>query len=38
MISPEDTFADMAVCQEAVAELVSLTLAFKERLDAAKQR
>lgn len=37
MISPEDTFADMAVCQEAVAELVSLTLAFKERLDAAKR-
>lgn len=36
-ISVEDTLRDMAVCQEAVEELVRLTLSFKERLDSAKR-
>lgn len=36
-ISVADTLRDMAVCQEAVEELVRLTLSFKERLDAAKR-
>ena len=36
-ISPEDMLADMSVCQKAVDELVTLTLSFKERLDAAKR-
>lgn len=36
-ISPEDTFEDMAVCQEVVEELASLALAFKQRLDQAKR-
>ena len=37
LISPEDTFADMKQCEGVVNELVSLTLAYKERLDAAKR-
>lgn len=37
MISPEDTFEDMKQCEEVVRELVSLTLAYKERLDKAKR-
>lgn len=37
LISPEDTFEDMKQCEGIVRELVSLTLAFKERLDAAKR-
>lgn len=37
MISPEDTFEDMKKCEEVVRELVSLTLAYKERLDKAKR-
>lgn len=37
MISPEDTFEDMKRCEGVVNELVSLTLAYKERLDAAKR-
>lgn len=36
-ISVEDTLRDMAVCQEAVEELVQLTLSFKEMLDLAKR-
>lgn len=36
-ISIEDTLNDMAVCQEVVEELVSLTLSFKEKLDDAKR-
>lgn len=36
-ISVEDTLNDMAVCQEAVEELVSLTLAFKQMLDQSKR-
>lgn len=36
-ISVEDTLNDMAVCQEAVEELVSLTLAFKQMLDQTKR-
>ncbi len=36
-ISPEDTFDDMAVCQEVVEELAELTIAFKERFDRAKR-
>ncbi|MCM1182032.1 MAG: helicase-exonuclease AddAB subunit AddA [Roseburia sp.] len=36
-LPPEDIFDDMAVCREAVEELVSLTLAFKQRLDGAKR-
>lgn len=36
-ISAEDTLRDMAACQEAVAELVALTLDFKRLLDAAKR-
>lgn len=37
LISPEDTFEDMKQCEGVVKELVSLTLAYKERLDAAKR-
>lgn len=37
LISPENTLADMQVCQEVVEELVDLTLAFKERLDQTKR-
>ncbi|MBQ6787349.1 MAG: helicase-exonuclease AddAB subunit AddA [Lachnospiraceae bacterium] len=37
LISPEDTFADMKQCENVVNELVSLTLSYKERLDAAKR-
>lgn len=36
-ISVEDTLSDMAACQEVVSELVSLTLAFKEKLDQSKR-
>ncbi|MBQ2258100.1 MAG: helicase-exonuclease AddAB subunit AddA [Lachnospiraceae bacterium] len=36
-ISAEDTLNDMAVCQEVVSELVSLTLSFKEKLDQSKR-
>ena len=36
-ISAGDTLSDMTVCQEVVEELVSLTLSFKEKLDAAKR-
>lgn len=36
-ISPEVAVEDMAWCREVVWELVDLTLAFKERLDAAKR-
>lgn len=36
-ISVEDTLKDMAACQEAVEELVSLTLSFKEMLDQSKR-
>jgi len=36
-ISLEDTLNDMAVCQEAVEELVSLTLSFKKMLDQSKR-
>lgn len=36
-ISVEDTLSDMAACQEAVSELVSLTLEFKEMLDQSKR-
>ncbi len=36
-ISPEDTFEDMAVCQEVVEELAVLALSFKRRLDQAKR-
>lgn len=36
-ISVEATLRDMAVCQEAVEELVQLTLLFKERLELAKR-
>lgn len=36
-ISVEDTLNDMAACQEAVEELVSLTLSFKEMLDKSKR-
>ncbi len=36
-ISVEDTLNDMAVCQEAVEELVSLTLSFKKMLDQSKR-
>lgn len=36
-ISVEDTLGDMAACQEAVEELVSLTLAFKRMLDQSKR-
>lgn len=37
MISPEDTLEDMKQCDLMVNELVSLTLSYKERLDAAKR-
>lgn len=37
LISPEDTLEDMQQCESVVKELVSLTLAYKERLDAAKR-
>lgn len=37
LISPEDTFEDMKQCEAVVNELVSLTLAYKERLDQAKR-
>ena len=37
LISPEDTFEDMKQCEQVVNELVSLTLAYKERLDQAKR-
>ncbi|MEE1258211.1 MAG: helicase-exonuclease AddAB subunit AddA [Lachnospiraceae bacterium] len=37
LISPEDTFEDMKQCEGVVKKLVSLTLAYKERLDAAKR-
>ena len=37
LISPEDTLEDMKQCEGVVKELVSLTLAYKERLDAAKR-
>lgn len=37
LISPEDTFEDMKQCAAVVNELVSLTLAYKERLDQAKR-
>ncbi len=37
LISPEDTFEDMKQCEGVVNELVSLTLAYKERLDKAKR-
>lgn len=36
-LSPQDTLADMQVCQEMVEELVDLTLEFKERLDKLKR-
>ncbi len=36
-ISVGDTLRDMAVCQEAAAELVQLTLMYKELLDQAKR-
>lgn len=36
-ISVEDTLEDMAACQEAVEELVSLTLSFKKMLDQSKR-
>jgi len=36
-ISVEDTLNDMAACQEAVEELVSLTLSFKQMLDQSKR-
>ena len=36
-LSPEDMLADMQTCSAAVNELVTLTLSFKERLDAAKR-
>lgn len=36
-ILPENIVDDMKVCKEVVEELVDLTLAFKERLDAAKR-
>ncbi len=36
-ISVEDTLNDMAACQEAVEELVSLTLTFKQMLDQSKR-
>ncbi len=36
-IPPETMLADMQACQPVVSELVSLTLAFKENLDAAKR-
>lgn len=36
-ISVADTLRDMAVCQEAVEELVHLTLLFREMLDHAKR-
>lgn len=36
-LSPQDTLADMRVCQEMVEELVDLTLEFKERLDRVKR-
>lgn len=36
-ISVEDTLKDMAACQEAVEELVSLTLTFKQMLDQSKR-
>lgn len=36
-ISVEDTLKDMAACQEAVEELVSLTLSFKKMLDQSKR-
>ena len=37
MILPEDTLEDMKQCDLMVNELVSLTLSYKERLDAAKR-
>ena len=36
-ISVEDTLNDMAACQEAVEELVSLTLSFKQMFDQSKR-
>lgn len=36
-ISVEDTLSDMAACQEAVEELVSLALSFKKMLDQSKR-
>lgn len=36
-ISVEDTLRDMAFCQEAVEELVSLTQSFKELIDKSKR-
>lgn len=36
-ISVEDTLKDMAACQEAVEELVSLTISFKKMLDQSKR-
>lgn len=36
-ISVEDTLNDMAACQEAVEELVSLALSFKKMLDQSKR-
>ncbi len=36
-ISVEDTLKDMVACQEAVEELVSLTLTFKQMLDQSKR-
>ncbi|MDE6365031.1 MAG: helicase-exonuclease AddAB subunit AddA, partial [Lachnospiraceae bacterium] len=36
-ISVENTLRDMAVCQESVEELVSLTLTFKKMLDQSKR-
>lgn len=36
-MSPEVMLADMQACQPVVNELVSLTLQYKERLDAAKR-
>lgn len=37
MISPQDTFDDMAECKYIMEELVELTLKFKEYLDNAKR-
>ena len=36
-ISAQDTLSDMAACQEAVEELVQLTLSFKKMLDQSKR-
>ena len=36
-ISVDNTLSDMALCQESVEELVSLTLTFKKMLDQLKR-